>query len=96
MLAAEGAERSPDNWASSVLVARGGYAFFDSSFPPSARRLLALAAERESVCRAHRDAILSNQFPESGGLTMAETNPNYATPSAIRSVTSYPARRGFK
>ena len=27
---------------------------------------------------------------------MAETNPNYATPSAIRSVTSYPARRGFK
>src|SRR5688572_10872637 len=32
----------------------------------------------------------------SGGLTMAETNPNYSTPSAIRSVTSYPARRGFK
>jgi Family of unknown function (DUF6282) len=29
-------------------------------------------------------------------MTMAETNPNYSTPSAIRSVTSYPARRGFK
>src|ERR1041385_7432365 len=27
---------------------------------------------------------------------MAETNPDYTTPSAIRSVTSYPARRGFK
>src|SRR2546430_11785335 len=27
---------------------------------------------------------------------MAYTNPNYSTPSAIRSVTSYPARRGFK
>ena len=27
---------------------------------------------------------------------MADTTPNYATPSAIRSVTSYPARRGFK
>ncbi len=27
---------------------------------------------------------------------MAETNPNYSTPSSIRSVTSYPARRGFK
>ena len=27
---------------------------------------------------------------------MAETNQNYATPSSVRSVTSYPARRGFK
>jgi hypothetical protein len=27
---------------------------------------------------------------------MADTSPNYATPSAVRSVTSYPARRGFK
>jgi len=27
---------------------------------------------------------------------MAETNPNYSTPSSVRSVTSYPARRGFK
>ena len=27
---------------------------------------------------------------------MAYTKPNYSTPSAIRSVTSYPARRGFK
>ena len=27
---------------------------------------------------------------------MTETHPNYSTPSAIRSVTSYPARRGFK
>ncbi len=27
---------------------------------------------------------------------MADTNQNYATPSAVRSVTSYPARRGFK
>ena len=27
---------------------------------------------------------------------MAETKPNYSTPSAIRSITSYPARRGFK
>jgi Family of unknown function (DUF6282) len=27
---------------------------------------------------------------------MADTNHNYATPSAARSVTSYPARRGFK
>src|SRR4029434_4312500 len=27
---------------------------------------------------------------------MAETNPNYATPSSVRSVTSYPARRGYK
>ena len=27
---------------------------------------------------------------------MADTNPNYSTPSIIRSVTSYPARRGFK
>lgn len=27
---------------------------------------------------------------------MAETAPNYATPSIQRSVTSYPARRGFK
>jgi hypothetical protein len=27
---------------------------------------------------------------------MAETKPNYSTPSAVRSVTSYPARRGFK
>src|SRR6266508_3068622 len=27
---------------------------------------------------------------------MAETKPNYSTPSTIRSVTSYPARRGFK
>jgi hypothetical protein len=27
---------------------------------------------------------------------MAETISNYSTPSAIRSVTSYPARRGFK
>src|SRR5207247_6836003 len=27
---------------------------------------------------------------------MADTKPNYSTPSAIRSVTSYPARRGFK
>ena len=27
---------------------------------------------------------------------MANTNHNYATPSAVRSVTSYPARRGFK
>ena len=27
---------------------------------------------------------------------MADTRPNYSTPSAIRSVTSYPARRGFK
>jgi hypothetical protein len=27
---------------------------------------------------------------------MADTKPNYATPSAARSVTSYPARRGFK
>ena len=27
---------------------------------------------------------------------MADTTPNYSTPSAIRSVTSYPARRGFK
>src|SRR5574342_26363 len=33
---------------------------------------------------------------QSGGLTMADTNPNYSTPSAVRSVTSYPARRGFK
>src|SRR4029434_7536595 len=28
--------------------------------------------------------------------TMADTRPNYSTPSAVRSVTSYPARRGFK
>ena len=27
---------------------------------------------------------------------MADTKHNYATPSAVRSVTSYPARRGFK
>ena len=27
---------------------------------------------------------------------MADTRPNYSTPSAIRSVTSYPTRRGFK
>ena len=27
---------------------------------------------------------------------MADTKPNYSTPSAVRSVTSYPARRGFK
>ena len=27
---------------------------------------------------------------------MADTRPNYSTPSSIRSVTSYPARRGFK
>ena len=27
---------------------------------------------------------------------MADNRPNYATPSAVRSVTSYPARRGFK
>jgi hypothetical protein len=27
---------------------------------------------------------------------MAEKTPNYSTPSAVRSVTSYPARRGFK
>ena len=27
---------------------------------------------------------------------MADTTHNYATPSAARSVTSYPARRGFK
>ena len=27
---------------------------------------------------------------------MADAKPNYSTPSAIRSVTSYPARRGFK
>jgi hypothetical protein len=27
---------------------------------------------------------------------MADARPNYSTPSAIRSVTSYPARRGFK
>src|SRR5260370_15370277 len=27
---------------------------------------------------------------------MAETNPNYSTQSSVRSVTSYPARRGFK
>ncbi|HEX5021524.1 MAG TPA: hypothetical protein VFX54_12730 [Candidatus Binatia bacterium] len=27
---------------------------------------------------------------------MAEEKPNYSTPSSIRSVTSYPARRGFK
>ena len=27
---------------------------------------------------------------------MADTNPNYSTPSVRRSVTSYPARRGFK
>ena len=27
---------------------------------------------------------------------MDDTKQNYATPSAIRSVTSYPARRGFK
>src|SRR5688500_625570 len=33
---------------------------------------------------------------QSGGMTMAETNQNYATPSSVRSVTSYPARRGFK
>jgi len=30
-----------------------------------------------------------------GGSIMPE-NPNYSTPSSIRSVTSYPARRGFK
>ena len=27
---------------------------------------------------------------------MADTRPNYSIPSAIRSVTSYPARRVFK
>jgi Family of unknown function (DUF6282) len=27
---------------------------------------------------------------------MADSNPNYATPSSVRSVTSYPARRGYK
>ena len=27
---------------------------------------------------------------------MADTNPNYATPSSVRSVTSYPARRLYK
>src|SRR5512145_2111552 len=27
---------------------------------------------------------------------MADTQPNYATPSSVRSVTSYPARRGYK
>ena len=27
---------------------------------------------------------------------MADTRPNYSTPSSVRSVTSYPARRGFK
>jgi len=27
---------------------------------------------------------------------MAETNPNYSRPSSVRSLTSYPARRGFK
>jgi len=27
---------------------------------------------------------------------MADTRPNYSTPSAVRSVTSYPARRDFK
>src|SRR5258707_8290047 len=27
---------------------------------------------------------------------MDDTKQNYATPSAVRSVTSYPARRGFK
>src|SRR5919197_5809157 len=27
---------------------------------------------------------------------MAETNEDYATPSFVRSVTSYPARRGYK
>jgi len=27
---------------------------------------------------------------------MADTKPNYSTPSSVRSVTSYPARRGFK
>jgi Family of unknown function (DUF6282) len=29
-------------------------------------------------------------------MTMAENNPEYATPSAVRSVTSYPARRLYK
>ena len=27
---------------------------------------------------------------------MADTKSNYSTPSAVRSVTSYPGRRGFK
>ena len=27
---------------------------------------------------------------------MDDTKQNYATPSAVRSITSYPARRGFK
>jgi len=27
---------------------------------------------------------------------MAERSPNYSTPSVVRSVTSYPARRGYK
>ena len=27
---------------------------------------------------------------------MADSNPNYSTPSSVRSVTSYPARRGYK
>ena len=27
---------------------------------------------------------------------MAETKSDYATPSAVRSITSYPARRGYK
>jgi hypothetical protein len=48
-----------------------------------------------NVCRTGYEAILSNQF-ENGGLTMADNQQNYATPSSVRSVTSYPARRGFK
>src|SRR4026207_2315109 len=35
-------------------------------------------------------------IPETGGSTMAEKKPNYGTLGAIRPVTSYPARRGFK
>src|ERR1051325_12223273 len=29
-------------------------------------------------------------------MIMAETKPEYATPSDLRSITSYPARRGYK
>src|SRR5688572_18751018 len=48
-----------------------------------------------NVCPQRKDALWSvNSIVRR--IDMADTKNNYATPSAARSITSYPARRGFK
>jgi hypothetical protein len=63
------------------------------------RRALTGAIERAAAFSDVARGVTTHYVPSKliiARWTMAAPKPNYSTPSAIRSVTSYPAHRGFK